>query len=93
MERLAEILNRLRHCAFSHVRRRANRVADKLANQGVMAEVSYESTKWPPTQNSDWGSQVTQLATEDKQDYELRAIPNETTTGGRPTPPRAHCLQ
>jgi len=93
VERLAEILNRFRHCDFSHVRRRANRVADKLANQGVMVEVSSESTKWPPQQDTEWGRQVTQLATEDKQEHEARASPNEATTGGRPPPPSVHCLQ
>lgn len=72
MERLAEILDRYRHCAFSHVRRRANQVADKLANQGVKENDNLTFCSWPPQGEPEWASHVSRIATADKQSHEER---------------------
>lgn len=96
VERLADIIGRFRHCAFSHVRRRANRVADKLANQGVTVDENFTSTKWPPQNAADWVRQVSQITNEDQQIHKGTVLPtnppgiNDGAIGGSLNPPRAH---
>jgi len=91
VERLAEILSRVRHCTFSHVRRRANKVADKLANQGVKDKENFAYLKWPIQNDNEWGRQVSQAAIEDQQDHERANTPTnppgsrEAATDGTPT--------
>lgn len=70
VECLADTLGRYRHCAFSHVRRRANRVADMLANLGVMVADNFAFTKWPPHSTADRVHHVTRDANNDKEAHE-----------------------
>ena len=94
VERLAETISRVRHCAFSHVRRRANNVADKLANQGVKAKENFAYFQWPIQNETEWGRQVTQAAKEDQQDHERADTSTnqqglrEAITNGSPPPKR-----
>ena len=96
VERLAEILGRFRHCAFSHVRRRANQVADKLANQGVKVVEKFNYTSWPPQDEPGWASQINQTAREDNQDpggadmHGNPPVSMDTPSGGRVNPPHNH---
>jgi len=73
VEHLADIIGRYRHCAFSHVRRQANRVADTLANLGVTVEETFAFTKWPPHNTADWVHHVTRDANNDKEAHEGQA--------------------
>lgn len=67
VERLAELLKQCPECTFSHIRRKGNKVADILANRGVIANSSYEIVKWHPTDKVDWMEQVSKAADQDRE--------------------------